>query len=95
MIGRDFFSSDLPRLQYRVYRLPRVISFMKKLLTLVSLSCLLGILGCSRSDNEVAAKPSPTPNPNLQKDAERLQQATANIAKERERAAQSSPSPTP
>jgi hypothetical protein len=69
---------------------------MKIFLTTISISCCLVLGACSRSD-EASVKPTPTPNPNLKKDAERLQQATANVAKEREKAAQASPtaSPTP
>ena len=68
---------------------------MKILFITVSLSCGLVLGACSRSDDAASARPSPTPNPNLQKDAERLQQATANVAKEREKAAQqASPTPT-
>ena len=70
---------------------------MKIFLFAISLSCILGLAGCSRSDDAASAKTTATPNPNLQKDAERLQQATANVAKEREKAAQASAtaSPTP
>jgi hypothetical protein len=64
---------------------------MKIFLATISLACGLVLSGCSRSDDAVSAKVTPTPNPNLQKDAERLQQATANIAKEREKAAQATP----
>ena len=66
---------------------------MKIFLTTISLSCCLILGACSRSEDAASVKP--TPNPNLQKDAERLQQATANVAKEREKAAQqASPTPT-
>jgi energy-converting hydrogenase Eha subunit F len=68
--------------------------FMTKLFSIaISLCCVLGFGACSRSD-EAALKPTPTPNQNLQKDAERLQQATANIARERAKAGQASPTPT-
>jgi len=68
---------------------------MKIFLTAISLSCCLILGACSRSDDAASAKPTPTPNPNLQKDAERLQQATANVAKEREKAAQATPAASP
>jgi hypothetical protein len=68
---------------------------MKTFLFAISLSCILGLAACSRSDDAASAKPSPTPNPNLQRDAERLQQATANVAKEREKATQASPAASP
>jgi hypothetical protein len=68
---------------------------MKTLLTAISLSCVLSFGACSRSDDAASAKPTPTPNANLQKDAERLQQATANVAKEREKAAQASATASP
>jgi hypothetical protein len=58
----------------------------------ISLWCILAFGACSRSD-EAALKPTPTPNQDLRKDAERLQQATANVAREREKAAQASPTP--
>jgi hypothetical protein len=64
---------------------------MKTLLPALALAGGLVLGACSRSDDGASAKPTSTPNQNLQKDAERLQQATAKIAKERERAAQSSP----
>jgi hypothetical protein len=70
---------------------------MKTYLTAISLFCLLIFGACSRSDDAASVKPTPTPNQNLQKDAERLQQATANVALERQKAAQATPtvSPTP
>jgi hypothetical protein len=67
---------------------------MKILLSAIALFCALGLGACSRSDDAASVKPTPTPNQNLQKDAERLQQATANVAKEREKAAQQQASPT-
>jgi nitrous oxide reductase accessory protein NosL len=61
----------------------------------------LGVLaaaGCSKSDKETTVKPQSTPDAaRLKSDSQRLQQATANAAKEREKAAaasQSTPSPT-
>ena len=68
---------------------------MKIFLTTISLSCCLILWGCSRSEDAASVKPTPTPNQNLQKDAERLQQATANVAKEREKAAQATPAASP
>ena len=68
---------------------------MKILLLTLALAGGLVLGACSRNEDAASAKPTSTPNQNLQKDAERLQQATAKIAKERERAAQASPSVTP
>ncbi|HKP93658.1 MAG TPA: hypothetical protein VJS88_07155 [Chthoniobacterales bacterium] len=69
---------------------------MKTFVLILSAASVLALGACSRSDEAgKTTVASPTPNPNLQKDAERLQQATANVAKERERATQSTPSPTP
>jgi len=68
---------------------------MKIFLTTISLGCCLILGACSRSEEAATVKPTPTPNQNLQKDAERLQQATANIAKEREKAAQATPAASP
>jgi hypothetical protein len=69
---------------------------MKTLLTAISLCCVLGFGACSRSD-DASVKTTLTPNQNLKNDAERLQQATANAARERQKAAQAaatvSPSP--
>jgi hypothetical protein len=76
------------------YRM-RAAHLMKTFLITISLSCILGLAACSRSDDAATAKPTPTPNPNLKKDAERLQQATANVAKEREKAAQATPTANP
>ena len=58
---------------------------------------ILAAAGCSRSDKpETSVKPQSTPDAErLKSDSERLQQATANAARERERAAaQLSPTPT-
>jgi hypothetical protein len=69
---------------------------MKILLVTILFSCALLLGACSPSDEAATAKPTATPNPNLQKDAERLQQATANIARERQKAAAlASPSASP
>jgi len=59
---------------------------------------ILASAGCSRSDKpETSVKPQSTPDAErLKSDSERLQQATNNAAREREKAAQSqTPSPTP
>jgi hypothetical protein len=67
------------------------------LLALLALS-ILGLAACSKKE-EVVIKPQPTPDaPRLKADSERLQQATANAAREREKASQSltsSPTPSP
>jgi len=58
---------------------------------------ILAAAGCSRSDKpETSVKPQSTPDAErLKSDSERLQQATANAAREREKAAaQLSPTPT-
>jgi outer membrane murein-binding lipoprotein Lpp len=56
---------------------------------------VLAIAGCSKSDKETTVKPQSTPDAaRLKSDSERLQQATANAAREREKASQSTPSPT-
>ena len=58
---------------------------------------ILAAAGCSRSDKpESSVKPQSTPDAErLKSDSERLQQATANAAREREKAAaQLSPTPT-
>jgi PBP1b-binding outer membrane lipoprotein LpoB len=67
---------------------------MKKfILVLLSASVLLG---CSRSDKpDATAKPQSTPDAErLKSDSERLQQATANAAKERDKASQATPTPS-
>jgi len=57
---------------------------------------ILATAGCSRSDKpETSVKPQSTPDvERLKSDSERLQQATANAAKERAKEAQVSPTPT-
>ena len=67
---------------------------MKTSLLILSIVSAFALGACSRSDETVKASASPTPNPNLQRDAERLQQATANAAKERERSEKSPATPT-
>lgn len=71
---------------------------MKKL-SLVMLSVLLlAATGCSRSDKpETSVKPQSTPDAErLKSDSERLQQATANAARarEKEKAGEMTPTPT-
>jgi len=58
---------------------------------------ILASVGCSRSDQtDTSVKPQSTPDvERLKSDSERLQQATANAAKQREKEAQSGISPTP
>jgi hypothetical protein len=58
------------------------------------LSCVLVFAASSCSDEKQISQTTPTPNQSLKADAERLQQATANAAKQREKAAQTTPSPT-
>jgi outer membrane murein-binding lipoprotein Lpp len=70
---------------------------MKKLLLLFLAVGLISMVGCSKSDKvDTTATPQSTPDAaRLKSDSERLQQATANAAKEREKAAQAAASPTP
>jgi outer membrane murein-binding lipoprotein Lpp len=64
------------------------------LLALLALS-IVALAGCSEK-KETTVKPPSTPDAErLKSDSERLQQATANAAREREKAAQASSSPTP
>jgi outer membrane murein-binding lipoprotein Lpp len=68
---------------------------MKKFLFLTLVLGVLAVAGCSRSEDKTTVKPQSTPDAErLKSDSERLQQATANAAKEREKAAQTSPTPT-
>jgi hypothetical protein len=68
---------------------------MNKFLLLILSLGFFAIVGCSRSDNQTTVKPPSTPDAErLRSDSERLQQATANAAKEREKANQPSPTPT-
>jgi nitrous oxide reductase accessory protein NosL len=67
---------------------------MKTFLLSILAFSVLAAAGCSRSDNQTTVKPQSTPDAErLRSDSERLQQATANAAKEREKANQA-PSPT-
>jgi hypothetical protein len=68
---------------------------MKRISLLVLSLGLFAVAGCSPSDNQTTVKPQSTPDAErLKSDSERLQQATANAAREREKAAQPSPTPT-
>jgi outer membrane murein-binding lipoprotein Lpp len=69
---------------------------MKKFSLVIFSVAVLLAAGCSRSDKpEVSATPQSTPDAvRLKADSERLQQATANAAKEREKAAQASATPS-
>lgn len=69
---------------------------MNKLLLLIFSLVVLAAAGCSRSNKpDTSVKPQSTPDvERLKSDSERLQQATANAAKEREKANQATPSPT-
>jgi outer membrane murein-binding lipoprotein Lpp len=69
---------------------------MNKLFLLGLTMSVLALSGCSKKDEQVRATPTPASTPDaarLKADSERLQQATSNAAREREKAAQ--PSPTP
>jgi nitrous oxide reductase accessory protein NosL len=68
---------------------------MKRFLLLLLAAGIL-TAGCSRSDKpETSVKPVSTPDAaRLKSDSERLQQATANAAREREKASQSSATPS-
>jgi hypothetical protein len=66
---------------------------MNKFLIAILGVCAFGLAACSRSNETVVTTASPTPS--LQTDADRLHQATANAAKEREKSAQISPTPSP
>jgi len=71
---------------------------MKNFLLLILALSLFAAGGCSRSEDKTTVKPQSTPDAErLKSDSERLQQATANAAKQREKDAQASstPSPTP
>lgn len=68
---------------------------MKTFLLLLLALGLFATMGCSRSDNQTTVKPQSTPDAErLKSDSERLQQATANAAREREKANRSAPTPT-
>ncbi len=67
---------------------------MKNFLSLILALAVFTVAACSKSDKETTVSPQSTPDAaRLKADSERLQQATANAAKEREKAALS-PTPT-
>jgi outer membrane murein-binding lipoprotein Lpp len=69
---------------------------MKRFVLSILVLSVLALAGCSRSEDKTTVKPQSTPDAErLKSDSERLQQATANAAREREKAAQSAASPTP
>jgi len=69
---------------------------MKNFSLLILILSLFAAAGCSRSEDKTTLKPQSTPDAErLKSDSERLQQATANAAREREKANQPSPTPTP
>jgi outer membrane murein-binding lipoprotein Lpp len=68
---------------------------MKNFLLVILALSVLAAAGCSRPEDKTTVKPQSTPDAErLKSDSERLQQATANAAREREKASQSTPSPT-
>ena len=68
---------------------------MKKSLLLILSLGLFAVAGCSRSEDKTTVKPQSTPDAaRLKADSERLQQATANAAKQREKVAQGTPIPS-
>jgi Na+-transporting methylmalonyl-CoA/oxaloacetate decarboxylase gamma subunit len=68
---------------------------MKNFLCLILAVAVFAIAACSKSSKESTVSPQSTPDAaRLKSDSERLQQATANAAKEREKANQPTPSPT-
>jgi nitrous oxide reductase accessory protein NosL len=68
---------------------------MKNLLLLILALGIFAAAGCSRSEDKTTVQPQSTPDAQrLKSDSERLQQATANAAREREKAAQASASPS-
>ncbi|MDP9100135.1 MAG: hypothetical protein M3N48_14260 [Verrucomicrobiota bacterium] len=68
---------------------------MKNFFLLFLALSLFAAAGCSRSEDKTIVTPQSTPDTErLKSDSERLQQATANAAREREKANRSTPSPT-
>lgn len=68
---------------------------MKNFLLLTLALSLFAAAGCSRSEDKTTVKPQSTPDAQrLKADSQRLQQATANAAREREKDSHSTPSPT-
>ena len=71
------------------------IHVMKNFFFLLLVLSLFAAAGCSKPDNQTTVKPQSTPDvERLKADSERLQQATANAAREREKAAQASATPS-
>ena len=69
---------------------------MKNFLLLLLALGLFAAAGCSKPEEKTVVKPTSTPDAaRLKADSERLQQATANAAKEREKAAQAQATATP
>jgi outer membrane murein-binding lipoprotein Lpp len=69
---------------------------MKNFLVTVLALLVFILAGCSKKTEQTTATPQSTPDAvRLKADSERLQQATANAARQREKAAQSAASPTP
>ena len=67
---------------------------MKNFLFVMLALGVLAVSGCSRSEDKTTVKPQSTPDAErLKSDSERLQQATANAAREREKAAQAAATP--
>ena len=69
---------------------------MKNFSLVLSAVTILAVAGCSRSNKpETSVKPQSTPDvERLKSDSERLQQATMNAAREREKANQATPTAT-
>jgi nitrous oxide reductase accessory protein NosL len=62
---------------------------MKNFLLLILALGVFAAAGCSRSEDKTTVQPQSTPDAaRLKSDSERLQQATQNAAREREKAAQ-------
>ena len=70
---------------------------MKKFSLLILSVALLATAACSKKEEATTSvAPQSTPDANrLKSDSERLQQATANAAKQREKESQAALSPTP
>jgi hypothetical protein len=71
---------------------------MKKFSLLILSVAFLAMAGCSKKEETTTTSvpPQSTPDANrLKSDSERLQQATANAAKQREKESQAALSPTP
>ena len=70
---------------------------MRKFSLLILSVALLGMAACSKKEEATSSvAPQSTPDAErLKSDSERLQQATANAAKEREKESRAAVSPTP